>query len=109
MLDMFMLAPPPAMIQEWQPPNPKQAIRIVLRDLPDRSERECAMELAWRESRFDIRAANESSTAVGIWQLIWGKRSWTIEKQFGEANKYATARYGSWCAGQAHHDANNWW
>lgn len=109
MLDLLVTAPPPAFVYEWKEPNPKQAIRVVLRDLPDRSERDCAMELAHRESRYDPRAANSMSTAVGVWQLIWGKRSWSIQRQFEEANNYAQARYGSWCKGLSHHDVNNWW
>jgi hypothetical protein len=109
MIDFGFVPPPPAYVQEIAPEDVRHAVRVVLRQLPSRSERDCALEIAHRESRFDMRAANLDSTAVGVWQLIWGKRAWSLDKQFQEAHRYAIDRYGSWCDGLSHHDEKNWW
>lgn len=74
-----------------------------------RQQVRCALEIVYRESRYDKKAVNESSGATGLFQLMHGQKQWTVEKQVQMATKYMKHRYGTWCDALQHHDNKGWW
>lgn len=74
-----------------------------------RLQKKCALEIVYRESRYDKKAVNKSSGATGLFQLMHGKIDWTVDKQVQMATKYMKHRYGTWCAALKHHDNKGWW
>jgi hypothetical protein len=73
-----------------------------------KSEQDCAIKIAFKESRYQPNAKNLYSSARGIWQLTWGKAQWSVLQQASEANKYVRHRYGSWCNALAFHQERNY-
>ena len=72
-----------------------------------------AVELIRRESGCNPNAVNKSSGACGIAQeLPCGKSGCKLGDgacQVAWMNRYTLARYGSWSAAVAHHNAKNWY
>jgi hypothetical protein len=95
------------------PLTPRQVIKeALLNEQPDMksSEIRCALEIVYRESRYNPDARNSSSGAQGAYQLMWGKPEWGLAKQTQQVVKYIDSRYdGSWCIALEHHDRKNWY
>lgn len=92
--------------------SPREVIKEALqKEQPNitKEETQCALQIVYRESRYNVDAVNKSSGAQGAYQLMWGKPEWGLGKQTQQAVKYMKSRYGSWCAGLQHHDMKNWW
>jgi len=87
----------------------KQQARFAIGMLVNsKSETDCAVKIAFKESRYRLKAKNKHSSARGVWQLMWGQPHWSIFKQASEANKYVQHRYGSWCKAYRFHQERNW-
>jgi hypothetical protein len=72
-------------------------------------QRECAVTLWTRESRFDHLADNPRSTAYGIAQLL-RERSREPELQILHGIRYIGHRYGgSACRALSHSDRRGWY
>jgi resuscitation-promoting factor RpfB len=72
-------------------------------------QRECAVALWTRESRFDHLADNPRSTAFGIAQLL-RERSGEPELQILHAIRYVEHRYrGSFCSSLRHSNRVGWY
>lgn len=69
----------------------------------------CAMSIAYKESRYNPDARNKSSGAQGAFQLMHGKKHWTLDKQIQMATKYMKHRYKTWCNAWKHHKLRGWW
>jgi hypothetical protein len=74
-----------------------------------RTQIRCALEIVYRESRYDKKAVNPSSGATGLFQLMHGRKKWTVDKQVHMATKYMKHRYGTWCNALEHHNDKGWW
>ena len=69
----------------------------------------CALQIAYKESRYNIDSINKSSGATGVWQLLWAKPKWSLLKQTEEAHKYVLHRYETWCDAYRFHQERNWY
>lgn len=100
----------PAVVEEL---SPRETIKRALwKEQPRLSKEEtrCALEIVYRESRYNPDARNESSGAQGAYQLMWGKPEWGLAKQTKQVVKYIESRYdGSWCIALEHHNRKNWY
>jgi hypothetical protein len=80
----------------------KRIERIITADR-SRSEADCALKIAWRESRFQLHVRNPTSGAYGAFQLMQVDKHLNLQKQISRATKYVESRYGStdkthsWC------------
>jgi len=72
-------------------------------------EVQCALRIAYKESRYNVNSFNKSSGARGVWQLLWGKPEWSLLKQTEEAHKYVLHRYETWCGAYRFHQERNWY
>lgn len=72
-------------------------------------EVQCALQIAYKESRYNVNSFNKSSGARGVWQLLWGKPEWSLLKQTEEAHKYVLHRYETWCGAYRFHQERNWY
>jgi len=72
-------------------------------------EVQCALQIAYKESRYNIDSINKSSGATGVWQLLWAKPKWSLLKQTEEAHKYVLHRYETWCDAYRFHQERNWY
>lgn len=75
----------------------------------DKKQRLCAKRIAYKESRYNETSLNKKSGARGVWQLLWGKPSWSLLKQTQEAHNYVLHRYDTWCKAYRHHQERNWY
>jgi hypothetical protein len=75
----------------------------------NKREVRCALEIAYKESRYNVDSLNRSSGARGVWQLLWGKPDWSLLKQTEEAHKYVLHRYDTWCDAYRFHQERNWY
>lgn len=91
----------------------RQRLRAVLKNQSSRSlskaEVKCALEIAYRESRYNPGSVNRTSGARGVYQLLHGQPQWDLKKQVQMATKYMKHRYGTWCKAYAFHIRNDWW
>ena len=74
-----------------------------------RKEVRCALEIVYRESRYNKKAVNSSSGATGLFQLMHGRIEWSVDKQVQMAIGYMEHRYGTWCIALEHHNNKGWW
>ena len=88
----------------------KERVELVLTQVTtNKREAQCAIRIAYKESRYNVDSLNISSGARGVWQLLWGKPEWSILKQTSEAHKYVLHRYGTWCKAFEFHQERNWY
>lgn len=91
----------------------RQKLRDTLNNHPSRglsrAEVKCALDIAYRESRYNQDSVNSTSGARGVFQLLHGKPQWDLKKQVQMATKYMKHRYGTWCKARAFHYRNGWW
>lgn len=69
----------------------------------------CALQIAYKESRYNVDSYNKSSGARGVWQLLWAKPDWSLLKQTEEAHNYVLHRYDTWCNAYRFHQERNWY
>lgn len=80
----------------------------------------CAMNIAYRESRWNPNAVNPKSGASGLFQLMprtrtnltsrHGTRDFrSVHGQTRAATLYMAPRYGSWARGWRHWQRRKWW
>jgi hypothetical protein len=81
----------------------------VLQFTNNKREVRCALEIAYKESRYNVDSLNRSSGARGVWQLLWAKPGWSLLKQTEEAHKYVLHRYDTWCDAYRFHQERNWY
>jgi len=68
------------------------------------AERRCLAEIIRRESRWNPRADNPTSSAYGLFQQLHLAPGTPIEAQIRLGLKYIAHRYGSACAALAFHN-----
>ena len=47
----------------------------------NQQEAQCALKIAYKESRYNEDSYNKKSGARGTWQLLWAKPEWSLLKQ----------------------------
>lgn len=88
----------------------RERVKFVLQQVTtDMKEVRCALNIAYKESRYNVDSHNKSSGARGVWQLLWGKPDWSLLKQTKEAHKYVLHRYETWCDAYRFHQERNWY
>lgn len=88
----------------------RDRVKFTLEQLTtDMKEVRCALNIAYKESRYNVDSHNKSSGARGVWQLLWGKPEWSLLKQTEEAHKYVLHRYDTWCEAYRFHQERNWY
>jgi hypothetical protein len=103
------IAPAASMEQMVSVMEPRQKLRFAIGTLTkDKSEIDCSLKIAFKESRYRLEAKNKRSSATGAWQLMWGHPRWSVFKQATEAHEYVLHRYGSWCEAYKFHQERNW-
>ena len=106
----YAAAPVMSLEQKVLMMEPKQKLRFAISTLTTRkSEIDCSLAIAYKESRYRLEAKNKRSSATGAWQLMWGKPHWSVFKQATEAHGYVLHRYGSWCEALKFHQERNWY
>jgi hypothetical protein len=75
----------------------------------NKREAQCAIQIAYKESRYNVDSYNKSSGARGVWQLLWAKPDWSLLKQTEEAHDYVLHRYETWCEAYRFHQERNWY
>ena len=75
----------------------------------NKREAQCALRIAFKESRYNVDSYNKSSGARGVWQLLWAKPDWSLLKQTEEAHEYVLHRYETWCNAYRFHQERNWY
>lgn len=75
----------------------------------NKREVQCALQIAYKESRYNVDSFNKSSGARGVWQLLWGKPEWSLLRQTEEAHDYVLHRYDTWCGAYRFHQERNWY
>jgi hypothetical protein len=75
----------------------------------NKREARCALQIAYKESRYNENSYNKSSGARGAWQLLWAKPDWSLLKQTEEAHEYVLHRYDTWCDAYRFHQERNWY
>lgn len=70
-------------------------------------ERRCLAEIIRRESRWNPRADNPTSSAYGLFQQLHLAPGTPIETQIRLGLKYIAHRYGSACAALAFHNRHH--
>jgi hypothetical protein len=104
------LAPSLSMDQKLMSMDKQERVEFAIGTVTDsKSETNCAMKIAYKESRYNLDSVNKESGARGIWQLMWGKPTWDIFKQVQEAHDYVHHRYGTWCKAYSFHQERNWY
>jgi len=88
----------------------RERVKLTLMQITtDMEEVRCALNIAYKESRYNVDSLNKSSGARGVWQLLWGKPEWSLLKQTEEAHKYVLHRYETWCGAYRFHQERNWY
>jgi len=88
----------------------RDRVKLTLMKFTDsKREVQCALQIAYKESRYNIDSINKSSGATGVWQLLWAKPKWSLLKQTEEAHKYVLHRYETWCDAYRFHQERNWY
>jgi hypothetical protein len=82
---------------------------VLKRFTTDMKEVQCALKIAYKESRYNVDSYNKSSGARGVWQLLWGQPEWSLLRQTEEAHKYVLHRYETWCDAYRFHQERNWY
>jgi hypothetical protein len=91
-------------------PDKREKVLYTLKQfISNEKELECALNIAYKESRYNVDSHNKSSGARGVWQLLWGKPEWSLLKQTQEAHEYVLHRYETWCNAYRHHRERNWY
>lgn len=105
-----LIPSPPAIVIVVEDPKDsvRGAIATVSRGI-SRRDMYCALEIARRESRYNKDSYNPRSGARGVYQLLHGKKNWTLNKQIQMAVKYMKHRYGTWCQALKFHNLHGWW
>ena len=75
----------------------------------NKREVQCALQIAYKESRYNVDSFNKSSGARGVWQLLWAKPEWSLLRQTEEAHDYVLHRYDTWCGAYRFHQERNWY
>lgn len=75
----------------------------------NQQEAQCALKIAYKESRYNEDSYNKKSGARGTWQLLWAKPEWSLLKQTQEAHEYVLHRYETWCNAYRFHQERNWY
>jgi hypothetical protein len=92
----------------------KRIERIISADR-SRSEAECALKIAWRESRYQLHVRNSTTGAYGLFQLMQVDKQMNLKKQIDRATKYVEHRYGSpdrrnsWCKAWSSWQTKGWY
>lgn len=105
--------------------TPKNVVKMWLgqdvKGLPKLSGKEldAAVEIVWRESRFDTNARNKRSSAYGLGQLLRSTQNAMSrhgyrtthrgEDQLAAMRKYVHGRYGTFRKALSHHDKRGWY
>ena len=88
----------------------KERVELALTQVTtNKREAQCAIRIAYKESRYNVDSFNKSSGARGVWQLLWAKPGWSLLKQTEEAHKYVLHRYDTWCEAYRFHQERNWY
>lgn len=88
----------------------RDRVKLALMEVTtDMKEVRCALEIAYKESRYNVDSYNKSSGARGVWQLLWGQPEWSLLKQTQEAHDYVLHRYDTWCKAYRFHQERNWY
>jgi hypothetical protein len=88
----------------------RERVKLTLLQVTtDMKEVQCALKIAYKESRYNVDSHNKSSGARGVWQLLWGQPQWSLLKQTEEAHKYVLHRYETWCDAFRFHQERNWY
>ena len=88
----------------------RERVKLTLAEVTtDMKQVRCALNIAYKESRYNVDSFNKSSGARGVWQLLWGKPDWSLLKQTKEAHKYVLHRYDTWCNAYRFHQERNWY
>lgn len=88
----------------------QQRVKLALSQVTtDETEAQCALKIAYKESRYNVDSYNKSSGARGVWQLLWAKPGWSLLKQTQEAHDYVLHRYDTWCNAYRFHQERNWY
>lgn len=88
----------------------RERVKFVLgKFVTEKKQIACALNIAYKESRYNVDSHNKSSGARGVWQLLWGKPEWSLVKQTSEAHKYVQHRYETWCDAYRFHQERNWY
>lgn len=75
-----------------------------------RKEVDCAIEIVWRESRWNPESKNPKSSAYGLFQILGTKPSTKIVSQIQAGIRYIKTRYhNSPCLALAHHKRHGWY
>lgn len=104
-----------AIVDAPERPLPRPSVpRDVVRERASRAgwigdEWRCLDLLIWRESRWDPKAANRTSTARGLFQRLNEKPNLPVEDQARLGLKYVRERYGSPCKALAHSFQHGWY
>ena len=75
----------------------------------NKREVRCALQIAYKESRYNVDSLNKSSGARGVWQLLWAKPEGSLVRQTEEAHDYVWHRYDTWCEAYRFHQERNWY
>ena len=92
----------------------KRIERIITADR-SRSEAQCALKIAWRESRYQLHVRNSTTGAYGLFQLMQVEREMNLKSQISRATKYVEHRYGSpdkrhsWCRAWSSWQTKGWY
>jgi hypothetical protein len=88
----------------------RDRVKLTLMEVTtDKKEVRCALNIAYKESRYNVDSYNKSSGARGVWQLLWAKPDWSLLKQTQEAHDYVLHRYDTWCDAYRFHQERNWY
>ena len=90
-------------------PVDKRIERYVSRSY-DRTNANCALLIAYKESRFNQFALSRDKRYWGVFQLGHTQSdNWTMRRQLRLVNKYIQHRYTNWCNAWIHHQRHNWY
>lgn len=95
--------------------NVDNRIKQIIAADRSRSEAECALKIAWRESRYQLHVRNSTSGAYGVFQLMQVDKRLSLQKQIDRATKYVVHRYGgqdhsaAWCKAWSQWQAKGWY
>lgn len=93
-----------------KPEDPRRYVKQVARSAGyDRRQWRCLDEIIHRESRWNPKADNPTSTAYGLFQQLRLNPNASLAKMTRLGLKYIRHRYGNACAALAFHDKNGWY
>ncbi len=96
--------------KDVQPMTTRQVVAYYLKQNGSpKQQRQCAMQIAYDESRFHIDSVNKETGAHGVFQLIQSKQYTRLSKHVQKATQYMEHRYGTWCKANQFHEDRGWW